>query len=303
MYTFRNDSAFGDLYQGVNNEPLGDVFQSMTRIGADFFLCVNNSDKIAVIEANSLRLVGKINIPKPRYILPLSDTKAYVSSLYHNKVYVVNPAAMRVTDSITLPFKNTEGMVQFDGYAYICTWDTACGRIYKVNVLNDSLEQSIQLAGHAPQEVLADKEQMLWVLAGDQPEGAAATLTRIDPSTGAIIKSYVLPTAANPMKPVFNPAKDTLYFIDVDYYGRTTNNGVYRMSIHDAALPAHPFKAAGQNQYYYALGIDPATGHIFIGDPKGFIQKGSVYVFNPDGSQVTSFNVGVGPGHFYFDQY
>src|SRR6185295_14539558 len=40
-----SDSVFGDLYTAVNHKPLGDVFQSMQRIGDKFFLCINNSDK------------------------------------------------------------------------------------------------------------------------------------------------------------------------------------------------------------------------------------------------------------------
>jgi DNA-binding beta-propeller fold protein YncE len=302
LYAWQRDSVYGDLYKNKNSQPLGDVFQSMIRIGDNFFLCINNSDRITVVHANNMQLAGSISIRKPRYILPISSAKAYVSTLYSNKVYVINPQQMQVTDSIVLPFKDPEGMNLFDGYTYICTWDTAGNRIYKVNVATNGIEQAIQVAGYAPQEVLTDREQMLWVLAGDQPEGKTATLTRIDPSTGEILKSYIFPAIADPVKPVFNPAKDTLYFIAADYNGGTVYNGIYRMGIHDAALPAQPFKAAAQNQYFYSLGIDPANGDIYIGDPKGFIQKGTVYVYKPDGTQKASFNVGLGPGHFYFDK-
>ncbi len=74
------------------------------------------------------------------------------------------------------------------------------------------------------------------------------------------------------------------------------------MGINDAALPAQPFIAAKQLQYFWALGIDPATGNIYVGDPRGFIQKGTAYIYRPDGTPVNSFNVGLGPGHFYFDE-
>ena len=142
---------------------------------------------------------------------------------------------------------------------------------------------------------------MLWVLAGYEPE-RAGTLTRLDPSTGEILQSYHFPASAYPLKPVFNNTKDTLYFIEANYSGGTTNNGIYRMGINDAALPLAPFLQAEQYQYFYALGIDPLTGYVYVGDPKGFIQKGSVYILRPDGTKVTTFNVGVGPGHFYFDE-
>ena len=301
-YESLHDSVFGDLYKTVNHQSLGDVFQSMKRIGDQFFLCINNSDKVIVINAGNWTLAGTINIPKPRYILPISATKAYVSTLYSKKVYIINPQTELVTDTITLPCKNPEGMCLYNNTAIICTWDTAGNNIYQVDGTTDKIVQTIKVAGYAPQEALSDKEQMLWVLSGNQPEGKACAWTRIDPSTGRILKSFTFPADADAIRPVFNNSKDTLYFIEANYYGGAANNGIYRMGINDMALPSQPFVAAKQYQYFWALGIDPATGNIYIGDPKGFIQKGSVYIYKTDGTQVGSFNVGLGPGHFYFDE-
>ena len=105
------------------------------------------------------------------------------------------------------------------------------------------------------------------------------------------------------MKPVFNNTKDTLYFIEANLNGGTTNNGIYRMSIYDNTPPAVPLIQAIQNQYFYALGIEPSTGNIYVGDPKGTVQKGTVYIYKSNGSLIKSFSVGEWPGHFYFDEW
>jgi YVTN family beta-propeller protein len=304
LYAYQpsHDSVYGDLYMNANGQPLGDVFQSMVRIGDKFFLCVNNSNKIAVINADNWKLTNVINIPNPRYILPISPTRAYVSALYGNKVYVINPQTYAVADTIKLPGQNPEGMCLYNNTAVICTWDTADNHIYQVDATSGRVVQSIKIAGYAAQEVVVDKEQMLWVMAGDEPEGKVATLTRIDPSTGDILATYHFPSTADPLKPVFNQTKDTLYFIEANYNGGVANNGIYRMGIHDAALPTQAFIVPKQLQYFWALGIDPAMGNIYAGDPKGFVQKGTVYIYRPDGTQMGSYNVGIGPGHFYFDE-
>ena len=303
LYTINNthDSTFGDLYAAANDQPLGDVFQSMKHIGDHLFLCINNSDKIIVVNAATLKLVSTIHVPKPRYILPVSASRAYVSSLYTNKVYIIDPQLFTLTDSISLPYKNTEGMCIANGSAFITPWDTACNKIYKTDPITNTT-QAIQIGGYAPQAVLADKEQMLWVLAGNKTQGKPATLTRLDPSTGNILATYNFPIAADPLKPVWNPAKDTLYYIEIDYTGSNKNNGIYRMGIHDATLPAQPFITAATNQYYWGLGIDPATGYIYVGDPKGFIQKGNVMSYKPGGSLISTLSVGLGPGSFYFGE-
>ncbi|MES2703923.1 MAG: DUF5074 domain-containing protein [Bacteroidota bacterium] len=302
-YNTEKDSVYGDLYALANgNQQWGDVFQSMQRIGDKLFLCINNSDKVIMLQADNWKLSGSISIPKPRYILPVSATKAYVSTLYSNKLYIIDIQACTVTGTIELPSMNPEGMCIYNNAAFVCTWDTAVNSIYKVDVTGDRVMQTIKVGGYGPQEALLDKEQMMWVLSGNQRKNRQAALTRIDPSNGNILTTYLFPADADVLKPVFNKTKDTLYFIEVNYNGGITNNGVYRMAITDADLPAEPFLQAQRYQYFWALGIDPQTNEIYVGDPKGFVQKGSVAVYNPAGVQLRSFNVGLGPGHFYFDK-
>ena len=301
-YNPLKDSVYGDLYQSINSQPLGDVFQSMTRIGGRYFLCINNSNKVVVLDTGSLKLVSTINIPQPRYILQVNDNKAYVSTWSGNYVYVMDPQTLAVTGTITMPGKRPEGMCLLNNTAVICTWDTACNNVFKVDVSSDEVIQTIKIAGYAPQAVLVDKEQMLWVLSGNQYDGKKAAITRIDPSSGDMLCSFVFPAAANTINPVFNTTKDTLYYIEANQNGGAADNGIYRMGIHDNALPGQPFVPAAQYQYYWALGIDPASGYIYVGDPKGYIQKGSVHVYRPDGIKVAGFNVGLGPGHFYFEE-
>ena len=298
-----HDSVYGDLYKKINGQPLGDVFQSMQRIGGRLFLCINNSDKIVVIDAVQRKVTGTISIPKPRYILPVSNTKAYVSALYSNRVYVIDPQTLSVTDTIILPDRNPEGMCLYNSdYAMICTWDTLGNHVYKIDASTNKLVQAIGLAGYAPQDALLDKDQMLWVLAGDQYSRRTCTWTRLDPSTGEILKSFTFSATVNAVKPVLNNTRDTLYFIEANQNGGITDNGIYRMGIHDGALPQQPFVAAQQHQYFWALGIEQSTGNIYIGDPRGFVQKGIVYIYQPDGTQLKHFDVGLGPGHFYFDE-
>jgi hypothetical protein len=298
-YTPTLHTVYGDLYQAANGIPVGDVLQSMVAINGKYYLCVNGSNKIAVIDTHSYKVITNIMVTEPRYILPVNQTKAYVSRLYSNKIYVLDPVADAITDSFSMPYVSTEGMLLYNGAAFLCPWDTTNQNIYTINPSSNSVLQSIKVGGYAPLALLQDKEQMLWVLAGAYPN-KTSSLTRIDPSSGRTLASYTFPAAADPIKPVFNATKDTLYFVEADYNGGTTNNGIFRMGIHDAGLPAKAFVPARPLQYFYACGIDPVSGHIYIADPKGFIQSGEVYVYQPDGMAIDSFTVGIGPGNFYF---
>ena len=294
--------VFGDVYSGANGHPPGDVFQSMTRIGGRYFMAINNSQKVIVTDTGTLKLISVIKIPFPRNILPVSNTTAYISTLFSNKVYVLNTTAATVQDSIIMPTANPEGMCIYDHYAFICTWDTATQNIYKVDITTNKIMQTIKVAGYAPHNALIDKEQKLWVLSGNKTKGKGAAWTIIDPSSGNILNSFIFPAGADPIKPVFNYTKDTLYYIEPDYNGGVTNNGIYRMGITAQSLPSQPFVAAQANQYFWAIGIDPATGYIYTGDPKGFNQSGVVTIYRQDATAISSFKVGIGPGAFYFGE-
>lgn len=291
-----------DVYPAANQQNiLGDVFQSMTRIGDEWFLCINNSDRIVVIDNAEYRRQAVISVPKPRYIVPVSAQKAFVSTLFSNKVYVINPQTRQVLQSISMPRMNPEGMMLRDGRLWVATWDTATRNVYMVDTTTFQVVDSVAAAGYAPQEMVGDKNGHVWILSGNIPKGKTAALTVVDPSSKAVLQSYIFPAGADPIRPVMNPAKDVLYFIEVNYNGGTQYNGIYRMNIDAAALPSQPLIAAQAMQYFWALGIDPLTGNIYVGDPKGFVQKGQLNIYAPDGTLTRSMATGVGPGHIYFD--
>lgn len=295
-------TQYDNVYLNTNGEMLGDVFQSIEKIDDQLFLCINNSDKVLVIDAKTRKNKGTISIPKPRYILPIHSEKAYVSTEYSNKVYVINPKTRTIEKTIEMPAQNPEGMALLGSRAYITTWDKHCNKVYIVSIVNDEVTDSFTLAGYAPHDVLVDGNGFVWVLSGNVPEKVKATLTKLAPGTADIVSSYTYGEQQDPIKLRMNKAGDELYFIGVDYNGASSYNGIYRMNVQDATLPASPLIAAQKLEYFWGLGIDPVTDDIYVGNPKGFIQKGTVNVYDNSGLQKRSFEVGVGPGYFYFDE-
>lgn len=301
VYDPAKDSVYNDVFNNANGQALGDIFQSIYKHNNQYFLCVNNSDKITIVNSQSWLQIATISISKPRYILPVNNQKAYVGSLFSNKIYVINPTTYAVEKEIKMPFQNVEQMLLKDGFAYVCCWDTACNKIYKINTTTDELTDSISLAGAAPQSILMDKENKVWVFGGNAYKGKNTNLNQVDISSGKLIKSFVFPNDVEAIKPAFNPGKDSLYFLEVNYSGGVVNNGVFRMPTTATSLPEKAFISCKTNQYFWALGIDPLSGNIYVGDPKGFIQKGSITIYNQHEKVKKEFNVGLGVSSFYFD--
>lgn len=303
MQELTSFTTYNDVYFKINSKSLGDVLQSVQRIGDKLFLCVNNSDKVIVLDAKERTFIKTMDIPKPRYILPVNPQKAYVSTLYSNKLYVINPENATVSGTIDLPAQNPEGMTIQANRALICTWDTSCNKVYVVSILTDQVVDSYIISGYAPHSVVTDDAGFVWVLAGNVSKGKRATLTKLAPGSSDIIESFQFQDLQDPIKLTTNKAKNVLYYIGVDYTGNAGGyNGVFSMGVQDGKLPSAPLIPANKYQYYWGLGIDPVTEEIYVGDPKGFTQQGSVSVYSPAGQQKRTFKVGVGPGYFYFDE-
>lgn len=302
MQNLGSYAVYQDVFLAVNGQPLGDVFQSIERIEDRVFLCINNSDKVVVMNANTRHYEGVINIPKPRYVLEINPEKAYVSTLYSNKVYIINPKTLAIDGTIDIPAQNPEGMLLQGSKVYVCPWDVNCNKVYIVNILTDQVTDSYEVAGYAPHRAVADKYGAVWVMSGNVEKKKNAALTQLAPGSKDIIKSVKFKDMQDVIKPAMNKAGDILYFIGVDYKGTSGYNGVFRMNVADGSAPSTPFILAQKFQYFWGLGIDPVTDDIYVGDPKGFVQKGEVAVYRSSGEKIRTFATGVGPGYFYFDE-
>src|SRR5690606_10354571 len=132
-----------EVFSETNKQALGDVFQSITALGDRLFLAINNSDKIVVINKNDYRILADIQVRKPRFMLPVSTHKMYVSSIFYPEINIVDPVTYAQTGKITVDYPNTEGLTMLQGDVYACNWDTACNYIYKINPQNDQITERI----------------------------------------------------------------------------------------------------------------------------------------------------------------
>jgi hypothetical protein len=289
------------IFKSTNNKSLGDVAQSMTIINAMYFIAVNNSSKIVVINLTNFSEIATIeNVQFPRSILQISPTKAYVTSLYYPSISVLDLNTLKITNKITVDYNNTEQMILSNGSVYCTNWDTASNLLYKINPNTDVIEKRISLPGRASHSITKDKNGMLWILSGNKYKNKSSYLTCINPTNDSIYKSFAFPSISDPFRLTMNPSHDTLYFIQVNYNGGHDYNGIYRMSIEDNTLPSMAFIPAQLNSYYWAIGIDTATHHIFVSDPKGFSQQSTILEYTSSGQLIQQYQAGIGVNSFLF---
>lgn len=294
--------VFNNVFGEKNDRVLGDVLQSIAGDEKNLYLLVNNSNKIVIVDKRTLEYVGEIPVQQPRYMVFLGDGKALVSSMYRSRLYIVDLEARRVDAEVPVNFTNTEGMLEVNDKVYIAPWNTSCNYIYQFDKAARNIDDSIYISGFAPTAMVLDKNGKLWVMAGNPHYNVASTLTQIDLGTRQILKSITFPADAETIKPVMNPERDAIYYLGVDYNGNgNAYNGLFKIGIDAEYAPTEPILRAQDLQYFWGLGVDPATGNIYLGDPKGWIQSGTVTELGPEGTLIKTFTVGLGPSYFYFD--
>ena len=140
-----------EIFFRANGMKLGDVAQSMIIHDNKGWVVVNNSHVIFAIDLNTFKEVGRIeNLTSPRYIHFLSDEKAYVTQLWDNRIFIINPRTYEIIGHIQVPDMtmesgSTEQMVQYGKYVYCNCWSYQ-NRIIKIDTETDQVVDELKLS-------------------------------------------------------------------------------------------------------------------------------------------------------------
>jgi DNA-binding beta-propeller fold protein YncE len=287
-YNPEEKNVVEDLYKQINNHNLGDVCQSMILINGWYYIVVNNSQKIEIVDPENFERKNTITgLVSPRYILPVSSSKAYVSDFKSHRLSIINLSNQTIQGEIPI-HGWTEEMYLLYGKAFVTNMKN--DKLYIVNTATDVLEDSLVLA-QCPGSLVEDKNGKLWVLCqGDASINKNGALFCINPINKTIEKRMDFALNEAPMRLCINDTYDTLYYI---------NKHVYQLSVNANNLPASEL-INGTSKNFYGISIEPKTGNIFVADAIDYIQKGKIYQYNPKGALISEFKVGLIPSKIYF---
>lgn len=287
-----------EVFYRANGMKLGDVAQSMTVRGDTGWVVVNNSHVVFAIDLRTFREVGRItNLTSPRYIHFLSDDKAYVTQLWDNRIFIIDPRRYEITGYIECPNMvaesgSTEQMVQRGRYVYVNCWSYQ-NRILKIDTETDTVVGELTV-GIQPKSLVMDCHGKLWTLTDGGYEGSpygseSPSLCRIDAETFTVEKEFRFKLGDAPSKVQLNGAGDRLYWLD--------DEAVWTLDVEAETLPTQPL-IEGVGTLCYALTVDPANGEIYVADAIDYQQPGIVYRYSAAGELLDRFYAGVTPGAF-----
>lgn len=277
------DSSFtaeNNVFQSNNDEFLGNVAQSMKRVGDEYWLVINNSQKIirCDLEMNKTGEIKGFN--SPRY-LASSDNKVYVSDLFEDSMYVVD----RVTFTIEKKFHTgswNEEILIYDEELWVTNADKS--EISVFNTLDESLIASIPVVKQ-PLSINGDVSGNIWVLCngGLLTQEDEPYLFKISPLTKEKIDSVNL-SSIDGLPSRLSIFEDEVYILSQHIY--EFFEGSLSKVVDGEGLNLYSFLASEQYFYY--------------SDAKDFVSNGDLYRVNRSKSlEPERVQVGVIPGFVY----
>lgn len=298
---FNTDSNYvtQDIFELINNRPLGNIAQSMTIYNEKGYISVNNSAKVEVVDVASFKSLGTItNLSNPAFFLGIDETKAYITDwVGHVAIADLNS----YTVSKTIPTgTGPDAMLKAGKYVFVANTG-GFGIDSTITVIDFTTDKVIKTinVGIAPNGLAVDANGKIWVLCkgkgfagwpqtGDTP----GSLLRIDPNSLNIDYTYTFPSSGDhPDKLVINKQKSQLFFLH--------NNGIYSFNI--ALTSSSSVPKLVKNRGYYSLGYDAKSNYLFASDAGDYVSAGKVFRLDAEtGAIVDSVEAGIIPRGFAF---
>jgi len=302
FYSAKADSISNDIYGMVNGFPLGDVVQSMTVFNGKGYICINNSQKVEVVNMADFVSVGSSTCNGPRYFLGVSNDRGYVSDWSVNGILVMDLVTNAVIDTIPTG-AGPEQMVMTGTKVYVTNvggWGND-STVTVINTTTSSVITTIQV-GLNPNSIKADATGKLWVLCGgtigpdftpSTADDRGGSLVRINPTTNTVEQTFSMNAADHTIKLAIDGSGTNLYYLKgTDGY----NGKIHKMNVNDNALPTIPMV----NKDFYGLGIGPKTGDLYGAFAPDFSQAGTMFRYTSSGDTISNKTAGVGPNGFVF---
>lgn len=281
----RSGHVTHDVFSAANGFDLGDVCQSMINIGAYYYIVVNGSGRVEVVDTASFKVVKTITgCQSPRYLIPLSSTKAYLTDLYDNKVHIINLATHEISGSISIATW-TEALVYANNKVYVSAPHSQY--VFIIDPLQDRVIDSIDV-GKGIGSMVLDKNNKLWLLSNGDLGTQDPFLAQVDVNTDQIVLQEILDQPGGAL--TCSDDKATLYWLEA---------GVVKLPV-DSAVSKRKIIIPKGSHNWYGLGVHPFTEDVYVSDAYDYLQDSGIFIFTKEGVQKSTFTAGIISGGFWF---
>lgn len=296
-YNPSTDIVEQNVFKKLNGSFAGDVLQSVSVDGDEGYLVLNGSNKIEVVDINTMKRKNTFannQLKNPRY-LKVVNGKAYITvwgsfdanfSLVDSYVLVVDTKTLAVVATIDTA-EGVENIMYNGRYLFISkNGFSGSNELSVIDPSTNKLISQTTMLGE-PQGMVVDANGKLWTIA----TGANSKVIRINPTT--FVSEQIIEIGAN-------AGGDLALSADKRNLIYSLGNRIYKMDISASSKPTSPLFMAADVVNLSTLDVDPKTDIVYVGDALNFSSAGNVYLYNADGSFRKKVAAGIVPTYFIF---
>ena len=280
----KDGSIRQNFFQNINGRPLGDVAHYMTLIDNNFYIVLNNSGKIEVVdnkhfESQATIFVYNTNC-QPRYVCGIGNNRAVISDASCDSLRIIDTESFEIVDRIYVG-SPTNQMTAVGSKLFVKAGNETI-------ILNTTTNKFTKLdfAAAADSKMPVDKEGKVWILNNDNYK---ASLIRIDPETEKILLHKELDNITlDEWGARLELVDNTLYFIAID--------SDYKPYVYKYSIQADSYSFVfSPSDITYLYGLGSIGFNLVICDATDFSQSGYVLEFSPTGDIINKFKTGITP--------
>ncbi len=290
----RDNVVKNNVFNTVNDRPLGDVAQSCTLINGKLYITLNNSAKIEVVNAKDFKQIETIlddkKEKKPQYVVQISKTEALVSDL-GNKISIINTESDSWKETIDIEASSSR-LLKVGNKVLINT-----KKIYVFDIATKKIEKKVDVVPIDKAAMVKDNTGNIWVLT----ETALVQLDGVTFDIKKEIKFENVNYSINMYASRLDISKDgkTLFF-NAGSPGGWVANTLYSVETTATKAPTESLSILGDNvTTLYNFAVSP-EGTIIVCDALDYKQSGKIFEFNLKGEKLNEWIGGVIPQYIFF---
>lgn len=303
LYT--DGSIVNDPFRRANNNrPLGDVAQFMDCFNGKYFVTLNGSNKIEVIDTADFKSVATIVFDedcKPRYMAAVNDSTAVVSDM-NRKMMLINTKTNKFIEYIETG--NTyEQMLTVGNKLFCANMSAENIAVYNTNDLHNPRFIDMNNYPFKSSPLILDRNGNIWVYCAIENNNTAPKVfVKFDPETEQVLETISLPDSikTNYLRMDRDSKGDKIYF-DGYVPGGWSPDVKYVYTIDVDTHEFAKYVALRGTEMIYGMNVD-ADGGVWVCDCLDYSrQRGYLRYYPANNSDVlTSWRVGIYPNYVYF---
>lgn len=285
-----------NVFEAENLRPFAGLLEDIVAAKGNLYL-VSNTGKVEIVDAGTFKSIGAVSggLDQPRS-LEVVGSKLFISDYGpYDASYATPDSYVAVVDGLNggliskkIQVSNKpEDLFAFGKYIFVAGSEE--GKVEIIDAEKEEVIKVLEVDGHPAQ--FFEFNGTVWLYSIDDEEVYFQTF-HLDNLTKATTNALPVSNATGRIA----IGNNNLFYLITSSGWPDYADGVARVSVLGPELDLDWMRGSG----FYGIGYDRNRDEIYVANSNGFQSNGRITVFDKEGMEIRSFDVGRGPSGFLF---